>query len=105
MAPQTGKQAGALERVAGAIESHAGGLEASKQSAVQEVHATTWQGVAADTAKLVAADLEAALSKHITKMRECAEKVRLASTGHEAADSDASDALRQVNSQLQQLSL
>jgi hypothetical protein len=101
----TGKEAGALERVASAIESHASSLEANKRSAVQEVNGTTWLGVAAESARAVAADLEAALDAHIRKMRECAEHVRTASAGHEAADSDAGDTLRRSASQLNQLPL
>jgi hypothetical protein len=101
----TGKEAGALERVATAIDSHASALEANKRSAVQEVNSTTWLGVAATSAKAVAADLEAALDAHIRKMRECAEHVRTASAGHEAADADAGDALRRSASQLGQLPL
>jgi hypothetical protein len=105
MAAVTGKEAGALERVAGAIDNHAAALEASKRTAVQEVQNTTWLGVAADTAKLIASDLEAALTRHITKMRECAQNVRSASAGHESADSDAGGQLKQSTSQLNQLPL
>jgi hypothetical protein len=101
----TGKEAGALERVATAIDDHAAALDAAKRAAVQEVNGTTWLGVAANTAKAVAADLEAALSAHIAKMRECAGNVRTASAGHEAADVDAGDQLRQATSQLGQLPL
>lgn len=101
----TGKEAGALERVAGAIDDHAAALEAHKRAAVQEVGATTWIGVAANTAKAVAADLEAALDAHIAKMRECAQNVRTASSGHEAADVEAGDQLRKATSQLGQLPL
>jgi hypothetical protein len=101
----TGKEAGALERVAGAIDSHAAALEAAKRAAVQEVNGTTWLGVAANTAKAVAADLERALTAHIAKMRECAQNVRSASAGHEAADVDAGDQLRTATSRLGELPL
>ena len=101
----TAKEAGALERVAGAIEHHATALEVAKRAAVQEVDGTAWLGVAATTAKAVAADLDRALTGHIARMRECAANVRTASAGHEAADVDAGDQLRRATSQLGELPL
>jgi len=101
----TGKEAGALERVAVAIDDHAEALDAAKRAAVQEVSGTTWLGVAAGTARAVAADLDRALTAHVAKMRECAQNVRTASAGHESADVDAGDQLRRATSQLGQLPL
>jgi hypothetical protein len=101
MARDLAKEAGALESAAGKIRTGADDLDARKQMAVAQVQGTPWLGAAAQAAQRVATDIEAALTKHTTKMRIVADKVAQASQRHDTADTEAGQLVAKVSGQLQ----
>ena len=94
------KEAGALEAAAGRIREAADQLDAQKRQAVAQVQSTQWLGASATAAQHVAADIEAALSKHTANLRVVADKVARASARHDAADAEAGQLVGKVGGQL-----
>jgi uncharacterized protein YukE len=101
MARDLAKEAGALEAAAGKIRAAADDLDARKRMAVAQVQSTPWLGAAAQAAQRVAADVDVALTRHVTKMRVVADKVAQASQRHDAADTEAGQLVAKVGAQLQ----
>ncbi|HYY82160.1 MAG TPA: hypothetical protein VFD04_23690 [Actinomycetes bacterium] len=100
MARDLAKEAGALESAAGKIRAAADDLDARKRMAVAQVQSTPWLGAAAQAAGRVAADVEAALTRHVANMRMVADKVAQASQRHDAADTEAGQLVAKVGGQL-----
>jgi uncharacterized protein YukE len=90
------KEAGALESAAGKIRAAADQLDALKRQASSQVAATQWLGSSAQAAQAVAADIEAALSRHTANMRSAAGKVSQASVRHDAADAQGGQLVTKV---------